>query len=178
MLSGLYGYQSLVAAAEKHYQQAVRSGVTGFKYSRQLLSLDTNDPKALIGKGMFYYMVGSVPNGFKWVTNMVGFSGNVQEGFKALQAAADSESYVSNDAKMILAYLYEKENKPQKALTYLRDLTDRYPQNIIFQYNLARLYEKCGMQGEAIEKYKRVISMDNVELRTLKDKSRTRLQHL
>lgn len=178
MLSGLYGYQSLVAASEKHYQQAVQSGAKGFKYSRQLLSLDANDPKALIGKGIFYYMIGSVPNGMKWVTNMVGFSGNSQEGFSALKIAAASESYVSNDAKMILAYLYEREKQPRKALAYLKELTNRYPENIIFQYNMARLYEKCGMQQEALQKYQVVISLDNVSLQALKDKSRSRLQSL
>ena len=178
MLSGLYGYQSLVAASESQYRTAIQSGMTGFKYTRQLLSIDSNDPKALIGKGMFYYMVGSVPNGLKWVTNMVGFSGDIEEGFKALETAAASDSYVSNDAKMILAYLYEREQQPRKALSYLQDLTATHPQNVIFQYNKARLLEKCNRLAEARDNYRQVMAMETTALQSLKEKSRDRLQNL
>lgn len=176
MLSGLYGYRSLVAAGQKEYQTAIESGMTGFKYTRQLLALNADDPKALIGKGMFYYMVGSVPSGLKWVTNMAGFSGNMNEGFQALERAATSESYVSNDAKMILAYLYEREERKQMALKHLQDLSERYPQNIIFQYNTARLYEKCGKLSMAKKKYKLVASMESEVLSSLKSKSKYRLE--
>jgi tetratricopeptide (TPR) repeat protein len=178
MLSGLYGYQSLVAASENEYRTAIKSGMTGFKFTRQLLSIDSDDPKALIGKGMFYYMVGSVPNGLKWVTNMIGFSGDMQEGFSALEKAAASDSYVSNDAKMILAYLYEREEQPRKALSYLQELTAKHPKNVIFKYNKARLLEKCNRPAEARDTYRQVVSMETVALQSLKEKSRSRLQHL
>lgn len=178
MLSGLYGYQSLVAASEKQYKTAIQSGITGFKYTRQLLSVNSDDPKALIGKGMFYYMVGSVPNGLQWVTNAVGISGDTEEGLRALEQAARSESYVSNDAKMILAYLYQRENKYEKALPKLEDLTHRYPENIIFQYNLARVYEQCEYLAKARKKYQLVLGMDTVDLPLLKEESKMRLQNL
>ncbi|MGM0546454.1 MAG: tetratricopeptide repeat protein [Bacteroidota bacterium] len=176
MLSGLYGYRSLVSASEKEYKDALQSGVTGFKYTRQLLSLDSDDPNALIGKGMFYYMVGSVPDGLKWVTNAVGVSGDMQEGFDALEKVAQTDSYISNDARMILAYLYEREDQTEKALHHLNELTQRYPQNIIFQYNRARILEKDNQLTEAREKYELVSDMDTQELEKLRQKSEDRLK--
>ena len=178
MLSGLYGYRSLVAASEQQYRTAIQSGMTGFKYTRQLLALDDDAPKALIGKGMFYYMVGSVPNGLQWATNMIGMSADMQKGFDALEQAARSDSYVSNDAQMILAYLYEREKKYRKALVNLETLTQRYPENIIFQYNLARLQEKCNQMSAARTTYRKVLAMDAGQLQSLKEQSRTRLQKL
>lgn len=178
MLSGLYGYRSLVAAAEKNYKEALQSGMTGFKYTRQLLALDADDPKALIGKGMFYYMVGSVPDGLKWATNMIGMSADMQEGFNALEQAAQSDSYVKNDAQMILAYLYEREQQHAKALNHLEALSDRYPGNIIFQFNRARLLEKTNQDEQAREKYQMVAKMDSNGLDILKQKSKDRLQKL
>lgn len=178
MLSGLYGYQSLVAASEKQYRTAIRSGMSGYKYTRQLLALDADDPKALIGKGMFYYMMGSVPDGLKWVTNIVGMSADMQEGFEALEKAAESDSYVSNDAKMILAYLYKREKKYREALDHLKDLRDRYPENIIFQFNLAQLHEKCQEHSAAREIYRQVLTMKTDSLQALKTKSKARLQSL
>ncbi len=178
MLSGLYGYRSLVAASEKEYKEALQSGMRGFKYTRQLLSLDSDDPNALIGKGMFYYMVGSVPDGLKWVTNTVGMSADMQEGFDALEEVAQTESYVSNDAKMILAYLYEREDQNEKALSHLTDLTERHPQNIIFQYNRARLLEEDDQLTKAREKYELISDMETQELDQLKKKSKDRLKQL
>ncbi|NIU02281.1 MAG: DUF3808 domain-containing protein, partial [Nitrosopumilaceae archaeon] len=178
MLSGLYGYRSLVSAAEKNYKEALQSGMEGFTYTRQLLALDANDPKALIGKGMFYYMVGSVPNGLKWVTNMIGMSADMQEGFDSLEKAAQSESYVRNDAQMILAYLYEREEQNKKALNHLEELCSRYPENIIFQYNRARLLEKTNQIALARKKYEMIITMDTNALGILKQKSERRLQRL
>lgn len=178
MLSGLYGYRSLVAANEKEYQTAIESGTTGFQYTRQLLALDADDPKALIGKGMFYYMVGSVPSGLKWVTNMIGFSGDIKEGFNALKKAAQSESYVRNDARMILAYLYERENQPEKARKYLSQLADEYSKNIIFQYHLGRMQEKTGWAKQARQSYRHVLKLKGNELKKLKQKSRLRLDKM
>ena len=178
MLSGLYGYRSLVAAAEKNYKEALQSGMTGFKYTRQLLALDADDPKALIGKGMFYYMVGSVPDGLKWATNIIGMSADMQQGFDVLEQAAKSNSYVRNDAQMILAYLYEREQKHEKALRHLDALANRYPGNIIFQYNKARLLEKTNQLDQAREKYQLVATMDTNALDILKKKSKDRLRSL
>lgn len=178
MLSGLYGYRSLVAASEKEYRVAVQSGMEGFQYTRQLLALDSNDPKALIGKGMFYYMIGSIPGSLKWVTNLVGFSGNMEEGFEALEKAALSESYIHIDAKMILAYLYEREGMFKKAEKTLKELTDSHPKNVIFHYRLARILEKNGKMENAKSSYNSVIRMENKELGLLISKSKERLRDL
>ncbi len=178
MLSGLYGYRSLIAASEENYKTAVSNGLDGFKYTRTLLSLDSSDPKALIGKGMFYYMMGSVPSQLKWVTNIAGMSGNMEEGFQALELAASSDSYVRNDAKMILAYLYERENDLSKSLDHLRDLSKDYPENIIFQYNLGRIFDRTGKKALAEKKYQLVLDMNTYYLKSLQHKSEDRLKVL
>lgn len=178
MLSGLYGYRSLVAASEKNYQTAIQSGMTGFRYTRQLLALDDQDPKALIGKGIFYYMVGTVPKELRWATNIMGIKGDKEEGFEILEKAATSESYVSNDAKMILAYLYKKEERYNKALEHIEDLCERYEENIIFQFNYAEILEKMNRQKEAKKAYRTVAQMQNHHMDTLKNKSRDKLRNL
>ena len=80
LLSGLHGYRSLVAASEKNYRVAMQSGITGFSYTRQLLSLGTNRPDAQIGRGMFYYMVGSIPGEVRWLTNLRVFAATLRWG--------------------------------------------------------------------------------------------------
>ena len=119
LLSGLHGYRSLVAASEKNYRVAMQSGVTGFSYTRQLLSIDSNRPDAQIGRGMFYYMVGSIPSEVRWLTNIAGIRGDVKMGFRELEKAAESDSAVRYDAMMMLMYLHEKENE-KKAVRLCR----------------------------------------------------------
>lgn len=178
MLSGLHGYRSLVAASEKNYQTAIQSGMTGYTYTRQLLALDNADPRALIGKGIFYYMIGTVPNELRWATNMMGIRGDMEEGFAILEKAATSDSYISNDAKMILSYLYKREEKFKKAIRHIKDLCERYDNNIIFRFNYAELLEKTNQEHEAKKIYKSLIQSQNSHLSELKAQSRKKIRRL
>lgn len=178
MLSGLHGYRSLVAAGEKEYRTAMQSGVTGFKYTRQLLSLDSTRPDAQIGRGMFYYMVGSVPREAKWLTNMFGVKGDTELGIEELKKAAQSDGVVSNDAMMILMYLYDKEGKYDEALEYAELLTKKFPENVIFHFKKGQIYDKKGNLNAAINSYNQVILLDNAYLTELKVLSKEHIENL
>lgn len=177
MLSGLHGYRSLVAAAEKEYSIAIQSGVTGFSYTRQLLSLDDSHEDALIGKGVFNYMMGSVPREGRWMTNMMGMSGDIELGFQELERAARSNSASRIEAKMILAYLYDREKRYDDALRVSKELVEAYPENIIFQFYLAKSLENTKRLTEATDAYRRVVEMES-DMKVLKDTSNVRLREL
>jgi len=178
LLSGLHGYRSLVAASEKNYRVAMQSGITGFSYTRQLLSIDTNRPDAQIGRGMFNYMVGSIPSEVRWLTNIAGIRGDVAMGFRELEKAAASENAVRYDAMMMLMYLHEKEEEFTKAVEYAERLTDRFSENVIFLYKAAELHELLGNTEKAVENFKRVISEDNENLQEITQMSKNRVDEL
>jgi tetratricopeptide (TPR) repeat protein len=178
MLSGLYGYRGLVAAGQGEHRIALQSGLKGFNYTRQLLSIDSNRPDARIGKGMFYYMVGSVPSGMKWATNIFGLNAEIEDGFEELKIAAESDSYISNDAKMMLMYLYQKEEMLNEALKYARDLTNELPDNVIFLYKKADILENLGNREDAIRVYKSIININNSNLTLITEKSRKKVAEL
>lgn len=177
ILSGLHGYRSLVAAAEKEYTTAIKSGVTGFGYTRQLMAFDNSNEDALIGKGVFNYMMGSVPREGRWMTGMMGMSGDMQVGFQELERAANSNSASKTEALMILAYLYDREKRHGDALRVSRKLVDAYPENIIFQFYLAKSLDNMKQLVEATDVYKRVVEMES-DLKSLKDTSNVRLREL
>ena len=178
MLSGLYGYQSLMAASEGNYRTAIKSAMDGFKYTRQMLKLDSNDPRALIGKGIFNYMMGTIPSEAKWVTNIMGLKGEKELGFRLLKQASETDSYVSIDAKMMLYYLYEREEELQKAYELILELAEEYPENIIFRYKLAECLNRLGYDSEAQETYEKVVELNNSDLLTLKNKSISRIESI
>jgi len=177
MLSGLYGYRSLVAAAEKEYTTAIKSGVTGFGYTRQILATNNDNEDALIGKGVFQYMVGSIPKEGRWMTNMIGMSGTVEGGFKELERAARSKSSSRIDAMMILAYLYDREKRHQDALRISKELVKAYPENIIFQFYLAKSLDMTNQVDKARDVYRYVVEKDH-DLKGLKTLSNQRLNDL
>ncbi|MCG2588046.1 tetratricopeptide repeat protein [Rhodohalobacter sulfatireducens] len=178
MLSGLYGYRGLVAAGQGEHRIALQSGLKGFNYTRQLLSIDSNRPDARIGKGMFYYMVGSVPSGMKWATNIFGLNAEIEDGFHELKIAAESDSYVSNDAKMMLMYLYQKEGRLEDALHYAEKLTKDLPDNVIFLYKKADILENLGNREAALNVYKAIINKNNPDLALITEKSRKKAAEL
>ena len=178
LLSGLHGYRSLVAAGESNYRVAIRSGMTGFTYTRKLLSLNTDRPDARIGRGMFYYMLGSVPSELKWATNIAGLKGDMEKGFEELKKAAESDSYVSNDATMLLMYLYNKEERYEEALSYAEKLTERLPKNVIFKFKKAEILENSGNKDQARELFAEIAVSNHPRLSTLVEKSKEKVGRL
>jgi len=178
LLSGLHGYRSLVAAGEKRYTVAMRSGVTGFNYTRKLLSLDSDRPDAQIGRGMFYYMVGSVPREVRWVTNAIGIRADKEMGFNELRKAAESDNPVSSDAKMMLMYLKDKEEKYDEALVYAQKLTEKHPENVIFIFKKAEIQEKSGDLDGAVRSYNQIIDLNNSYLGDLKNRAENKINEL
>lgn len=159
LLSGLYGYRSLVASSEKQYRMAISSGTTGYSYTKVLLSMNDDNPNTLMGQGVFNYMVGSIPSEIRWMARLAGLSGDKQRGYEMLEEAAVSQSYVSNDAGMFLAYFYEKDKNSARALQLLQKLSSKYPSSVIFQYNIARLLEDMNNPEEAYLEYKKVLNL-------------------
>lgn len=178
LLSGLHGYRSLVAAAEKNYRVAIQSGITGFNYTRRLLSIDSDRPDAQIGRGMFYYMVGSVPSEVKWLTNVAGIRGDVEMGFNELEKAAESENPVRYDAMMMLMYLHEKEENYAEAVDYAEQLADHFSENVIFLYKCGELYEILDQIEQAVGFYQQVVLKDNPNLKQVTEISKERIDDL
>lgn len=178
LLSGLHGYRSLVAAAEKNYRVAIRSGITGFSYTRQLLSIDSDRPDAQIGRGMFYYMVGSVPSEVKWLTNIAGIRGDIEMGFRELEKAAKSDNPVRYDAMMMLMYLHEKESNYAEAIVYAEQLARRFPDNVIFLFKCGELHEELNETDKAIDFYKQVVQKNNPNLQQVTEISKNRIDDL
>jgi tetratricopeptide (TPR) repeat protein len=178
LLSGLHGYRSLVAAGEKKYRIAIQSGITGFGYTRRLMSIDSDRPDAQIGRGMFYYMAGSVPREARWLTNAVGIRGDIDTGFRELERAAESDNFIRYDAQMMLMYLHEKEGNFDEALKYAEMLAGRFPENVIFQFKCGELLEKTGQYSRSLDRYNKVIKEDNSFFRMITEISKERAEKI
>ncbi len=178
MMGGLFGYRGLVAASERHYRTAVQSGASGLSFTRRLMSMSTDNPDVLIGQGVFNYMMGTIPREARWLTSMIGLSGNRNEGLRMLEEAAMSDSYTSADAGMILAYLYHEEERYDDALRIVEPLVQNWPDNIIFRYYYAMALEKTEKKNQAKKQYQIIIDNKHAELGVIRKKGEKGLQRI
>jgi tetratricopeptide (TPR) repeat protein len=178
LMGGLHGYRSLVAASQRQYRTAISSGVSGYSFTKVLLAMDNSDPNTLMGQGVFEYMVGSIPREVRWMASLAGLTGSKDNGYALLEQASVSGSYVSNDASMFLAYFYEQDARFDDALRHLNRLALKYPQNVIFRYNIARMHELKGEVDKARLSYLMVREMRNQSVPVLSRLSYERLEAL
>lgn len=178
LMSGLHGYRSLVAASEKEYRTAISGGVRGYGFTRQLLAYGSDRADALMGQGVFQYMIGSIPGEIRWMASLAGLSGNKAEGLRQLEAAARSRSDVRYDAMMVLSFLYEREKRPEQSLAHLNRFLASYPQNTVARYRQGRLLEELGRHDEALWAYRRVAESKPVEFAGIRAISRGRVASL
>ncbi|MEX1211693.1 MAG: hypothetical protein WEA36_02485 [Balneolaceae bacterium] len=153
MLSGLYGYRSMVASEEGAVREAFRSGRRGYEYTQQLMSLEINSPEIHIGRGMYHYMAGSVPGSLRWLARLFGLRGEKQTGVDYLEEAARSDSYTRLDARLILSVIYKREGLEESALHHLNALLSNYEENRIFLLLKADLLQELGRTEEAGKLY-------------------------
>lgn len=178
LLSGLHGYRSLVAASEREFRTAIRSAMTGFGYTRQLLALNSNDPNAQMGRGVFNYMMGTIPSEVRWLTSFAGLTGDREAGFAQLEEAAQANSHVSIDALMILTYLYLRDEQFEDALRTSARLVELHPENVIFLFHHARSLQMLDETEQAAAYFQKVVDLDHVTLRQLTLKAQEHLDEL
>ena len=102
---------------------------------------------------------------------MIGIRADIEDGFDELKLAAESESYIRNDAKMMLMYLYSLEERYEEALYYATELTNALPDNVIFLYKKAEILEQLDNNTEALNVYKSIMDKNNPALPELTKKS-------
>jgi tetratricopeptide (TPR) repeat protein len=177
MLGGLYGYRGLIAARERKPMQALRNGLRGLSYTKQLNSSASERPEVLIGSGVYNYMSGRAPAGMKWTFSLLNVKpGEVDTGFQYLEKAAAMEDHLAIEAASILAYIYLNEEMYMDAARHWRRLSEQFPSNPIFHYYLAEAYYHSGYEERASEYYLKVVSLNSPHMSELTQLSQERLQ--
>jgi tetratricopeptide (TPR) repeat protein len=116
-------------------------------------------------------MVGSIPSEIRWMFTLFREKGSVERGFEELRLAASDSTYIGDEAKMILAYLYEKEKRYEEAIEFLDQLIDEYPNNPIFLYLKANNLQALAKDELASEFYYQVSELENPSFARLRERS-------
>jgi tetratricopeptide (TPR) repeat protein len=142
-LGGIYGYRGLAYQMNNSMLNAVKDGRKGFDYLEEAVRTDTSLYDAQMGFGLFRYLVAKVPKTYRWILNVIGFSGDLEGGLNSLRLAAEKGVYTRTEAKLYLWQFLTNEHRNDEALRYMHELLREYPENSLF----ATLYSSWNMRS-------------------------------
>jgi tetratricopeptide (TPR) repeat protein len=141
---------------ERGWLAALRSGSKARSYCDQTLKLDPTFIDAYLVLGVYEYTAGSLPLAVKLMA-MGGLHGSKKKGIEYVSRVAEKGRYDRNAARVLLAVLYRRENRPLEAACALQSLIADYPRNYLFWLELASMYSDAGQPERALDTLKSLL---------------------
>jgi tetratricopeptide (TPR) repeat protein len=108
-------------------------------YCRKLLEVDPDYPDAYLTSGFYEYLVGDLPFFLKWFIRFDGVEGDKEKGIERLRYVSENARYSAGFAKVLLAAVYLREERPADSVKMLSELSRDYPKNPLFPREVRRI---------------------------------------
>src|SRR5262245_2343654 len=128
------GYE---ASTARKFFSAMRNGSRCVDAHEKVLKLRPDYYDAYLSVGLYDYIVGSLPFGYKALATMVGIRGNKNRGITRLQTLVDKNTVTSDDARVMLLTVLRNEKRDDEALRLLEQLSSKYPRNYLLKLEIA-----------------------------------------
>jgi hypothetical protein len=109
-------------------------------FSRQALASNPTLYDAYLATGVENYMLSLKSAPVRWILNLTGANTDREEGIRLLHLTAAKGHYLAPFARMMLAVAALRDNHPQEAKNILIALSKEFPQNTLYQRELARIH--------------------------------------
>jgi len=136
------------------YYKAGRDGERARKHLEKTLELRPDWTDAEYYLGMYYFFVSLIPD---LVTRWLGWlwfipTGNAEEGVVLIEKVAETGTLYREDALYMKGNIYInfRENQAELGLPIIRSLAQRYPQNVLLQFELIEAFYESGKPEEVI----------------------------
>lgn len=172
LLSSIYANRSIVNARDENYLYAVWESDRMKYYADRALLLNEKLYDAHIGHGLYNMAVSQIPSSLQWAINIVGVIGDRETGIEHLETAIKKGKLSRVDAKFYLSQIYSRIviDYPL-AEKLLRELTNRYPRNLLFRMSFAWIELEEGNINSAERKFQSIIKSVQPEFPLLKSLS-------
>ncbi len=141
----------------KEYMPALHESTDALKLHRSLLELDPNYVDAYLIVGMNNYIVGSLPWYIKVLASLTGRHGDRTEGIKQVKRVTEEGNYAREDARLMLAVLYQREKMYREALRVYEEMARTHPRNYLLPCEIAALHGSLNEWSSAAEGYDSVL---------------------
>ncbi|HMK21785.1 MAG TPA: tetratricopeptide repeat protein, partial [Terriglobales bacterium] len=135
------------------YLPALRESTDGLKLHRSLLELDPGYLDAYLIVGMNNYIVGSLPWYWKVLASLSGRHGDRAEGIRQVKRVTEEGNHAREDARLMLAVLYQREKMYREALAVYEAMARDHPRNYLLPGEIAALHATLDEWPAAAEAY-------------------------
>jgi len=138
-------------AVRKAYLDALHDMGFARKFHNRVTRIDPGMADAQLTQGVYEYVVGSLPLGWKMLGLLGGFQGSRTRGIAMLNHVASEGMINRIDATIFLAAIYRREHRSTEAVDVLKPLIPRLPRNYLLRLELAEMYGDLADQSAARE---------------------------
>jgi hypothetical protein len=110
------------------------------KYAKQALAANPTLYDANLAVGIENYMLSLKAAPIRWILGMAGAGTNKAEGVRLLKLTADQGHYLAPFARLMLAVGELRDGRTQQGKAILVGLSQEFPQNTLYQRQIARLH--------------------------------------
>jgi tetratricopeptide (TPR) repeat protein len=127
-------------AVRKAYLDALHDMSAARKFHNRVTRFDPDMVDAELTQGVYEYIVGSLPLGWRMLGFVGGFQGSRARGIAMLNRVATEGSTNRIDAIVFLAAIYRREHRSSDAIDVLKPLIPLLPRNYLLRLELAEMY--------------------------------------
>lgn len=142
-----------VAMVERQFGAGFRLALKAKDDCQRALDIDPNYVDANLVVGVYQYVVGALPWGFKLLFGFVGITGSKPRGLAMLQEAGRDGVVTSVEARTAIALFLRREARYKEAIQVVRSLEAQYPRNFLFRLEEANLRKDDGEGMKAVAAY-------------------------
>lgn len=133
----------------KAWTDALHDATEGRKAHKRLSELEPDNVDARLIPGVYDYVAGSLPMGYRILGFLAGYHGDRSRGIRTLQTVAREGKTNRVDAEILLAAIYRRERRAVDAIPLLEDLIARFPRNYLLHFELVQMYSDLGDKPNA-----------------------------
>ncbi|MBS4036235.1 MAG: DUF3808 domain-containing protein [Ignavibacterium sp.] len=179
LLSSIYSNRSIANARDENYLFAVWENDRMKYYADEALLLNEKLYDAHIGPGLYNLAVSQIPSSLQWAIKIVGIDGDREIGIEHLETVIKKGILSRVDAKFYLSQIYSRIIIDYShAEKLLRDLTNKYPRNLLFRMSLAWVELEEGNILSAERKFQSIVNNKQPEFPILKSLSNYQLGNI
>ncbi len=173
LLGSNYMYRAIAFTREENYLDAVWASKKSEAHLTETLRIDPKFIDAYLGLGLYNFAVGQIPSAFQWALSLAGIKGDKQKGINYIKKAAANGNLAKVEAQYYLSQiLAEVLFENEAALYYLKNLSRKYPNNLLFNYSyaVAEIKDRNLLDAQRIlyklvyldnERFSQIISFSN-----------------
>ena len=146
LANGLRADDAALIAKKKFSAISYTKAANGF--AERLLARSPDYYDAYIATGMGKYIIGGKAAPVRWLLRLDGLKGDQEQGVKELKLVADHGRFLAPFARVLLAFDDLRHKNAAAARTKLEWLREHYPNNPLFNLELAKLDHPQLRQGQ------------------------------